>query len=613
MYETEANSLTAQSSEIPAEIAQQFGGLDRLVVARTVLPWSEHCTECVWPSCYSTCELYSPRHDGRCRRFADGMVRVDCPSALNGYLLRICFRQWAKLWSPATVHLHGTARARALERRDYRIGSAIRNTAMPGPLRALATRRRYGLKKRAAARRRYAQELPTSFLVECYNPGERAVPLSLTLRPRNAEPAIPFQALLRIEPGFQRIRVPMAEILDVFDAREPFEIEMIPGHAEALTTLYFGLMDFVREAPASAQAPTGTTPAAAPAHAVKCVIWDLDNTLWNGILVEDGPEALTLRPGVADVIRTLDERGILQSVASKNNPDDAMRVLRRFELEPYLLFPEISWMPKSQGVRAIAERLNIGLDSLLFVDDSSFELEEVRSACPEIRTLDAAEYRTLPDRAECQGAVTAESRGRRRLYQVEAERRTRAASFGNDYFAFLRDANIRIEVQPLSEGNLERVHELTQRTNQMNFSGNRYSREVLRGILADTALETYVLRCEDRFGSYGVIGFCVVDRRVPRMTDLMFSCRIQAKRVEHAFLTFLLRKYLAQQSGDFLVSYRRTPKNAPSGKVFSDFSMEELDTVDGVSSLVFRAGREIPDDQLVAVIEAGVAIEELPA
>src|SRR5215469_6901202 len=112
MYETEANSKAIPSSEIPREIEQQFGGLEEVVLSRTVLPWSEHCTECVWPSCYTTCEFYSPRKDGRCRRFEDGMVRVECPSALNSYLLRIRFKRWAKLWSRATVHLHSVEEAR---------------------------------------------------------------------------------------------------------------------------------------------------------------------------------------------------------------------------------------------------------------------------------------------------------------------------------------------------------------------------------------------------------------------------------------------------------------------------------------------------------------------
>ena len=114
-------------------------------------------------------------------------------------------------------------------------------------------------------------------------------------------------------------------------------------------------------------------------------------------------------------------------------------------------------------------------------------------------------------------------------------------------------------------------------------------------------LDTYVLSCEDRFGSYGIVGFSIVDNREPRMTDLMFSCRIQSKRVEHAFLSYILRKHGAESENDFWSDYRKTPRNAPSGQVFADMGMEEVDVRGGVTSLVFRKGRQIPDDAIIKI------------
>jgi FkbH-like protein len=324
---------------------------------------------------------------------------------------------------------------------------------------------------------------------------------------------------------------------------------------------------------------------------------------------------------VKEAIETLDRRGILLSIASKNNPEDAMQVIRKFDLEQYFLCPLISWQPKSQSLRAVAQQLNIGLDTLLFVDDSTFELEEVRSVCPEVRLLNAEFSRHLCDREDCQVPVTAESQERRKLYQVEASRQAVAQSFSQDYMAFLRHCEIELTVRPMTEENLERVHELTQRTNQMNFSGNRYDREVLRQLLASPDLDTFVLSCQDRFGSYGVIGFSVVDRREPRMIDLMFSCRIQSKRVEHAFLAYLMRKYIAESGKDFYADYRKTPRNAPSGKVFSDLGMEEHGNAkDGVLSLRFPREKEVPEDGVIEIVLEGVkqdtlhhAMQETPA
>jgi FkbH-like protein len=596
MYETEANhKVEAAASQIPGEVISALAEMKGKVLARTVLPWSEHCTECVWPTCYTTCDLYSPREDGRCRRFVDGMVRVDCPEALNSYLLKIRFKRWGKLWSPGNVRLHTNEQAIRLEKRDYSIGSVLYQLPIPAGLKATVTGKRYSLKKRIASRPADAPDLPTAFLLECYNPESHSIQLSLTLRSSNEEVKIPFQKLVELEPGFHRIRVPVDEITRVLDVRKSFNIDLIPNDVEGaqdVTTLYFGLIEFVQE----------VEQAADKTKKIKCVVWDLDNTLWDGILVEDGHSKLKMKPEITDVIRALDARGILHSIASKNNHDEAMQILKELRINEYFLCPQISWQPKSESIQTIARRLNIGLDSILFVDDSKFELEQVKATCPEVRILDAAQYQTLPEMKECDVPITAESKERRKMYQVEAERQDLAEGFGNDYMAFLRYCQIQLSIRPMTHENLDRVHELTQRTNQMNFSGSRYDREVLKAILATPYLDTYVLSCEDRFGSYGVVGFSIVDTREPRMTDLMFSCRIQSKRIEHAFLGHVVRCYRSKFAKDFCANYRRTPRNAPSGRVFDDLGMEEVGISDGVTSLVFRGNKEVPDDGVIKIV-----------
>jgi FkbH-like protein len=149
------------------------------------------------------------------------------------------------------------------------------------------------------------------------------------------------------------------------------------------------------------------------------------------------------------------------------------------------------------------------------------------------------------------------------------------------------------------------VYELAQRTNQMNFSGNRYSVNDLMQIAGNDELDTYILRCVDRFGTYGIVGFAVVDRDEPRLLDLMFSCRIQSKRVEHGFLAWLLKNYLEGQDRDFLANYRKTPKNEPSGAVFRELGFEEVSIEDGVTSLLYRRDRGIPDDGIIEIAEEG--------
>src|ERR1700678_1042010 len=181
MYETEINQPTELSDQIPAEVALLLAESRGTVVERTVLPWSEHCTECVWPSCYTTCDLYSPREDGRCRRFVDGMVRVECPDAPNSYLLKIRFKRWGKLWSPGTVRLHATEQAERLELRDFHLATWVHRLPAPARMRGAVAGMRYGFKKKAASRPSAGEALPSCLLLEVYNPQADVTQLSLTL------------------------------------------------------------------------------------------------------------------------------------------------------------------------------------------------------------------------------------------------------------------------------------------------------------------------------------------------------------------------------------------------------------------------------------------------
>lgn len=595
MYETEANNRREEFT-LPAEVATKVRDFRREITRRTLLPWGEHCTECVWPTCYTTCDLYSPRQDGRCRRFVDGMVRVDCPGDKDAYLLKIRFKRWAKLWAPGNIRLVPLSKADQLEHRDQNIGALLQQLPLPAGVRTFASSKRYGWKKRRTIAHVAATGLPDLFVIECFHPGNQPLSLSLTVRATDDRTRVPFQKLIELTPGFQRVSIPAAQIQSVVNLHAPFSVDIIPNDIADDTALYFGLVDFVK----TAAKPAGK---AEKGPSLKCVVWDLDNTMWSGILVEDGADKLTLKPGIADLIRELDRRGILHSVASKNNFDEAMAVLKKYSLDEYFLHPQISWAPKSEALKAIASKLNIGIDTLMLVDDSEFELAQVQAGCPGVQVLHADRYREIAELPQAKVPVTEESTSRRKMYQQDAVRSGAADSFAGDYLGFLRDCRIELRIEPISPANLERVHELTQRTNQMNFSGNRYERKLLEEISGTPHLDTYVIGCQDRFGTYGIVGFSIVDSREPRMTDLMFSCRIQAKRVEHAFLTYLLKKYRQRKDGDFRANWRKTPRNAPSGQVFADIGMREEETKDGVTSLVFSRELAIPDDEIVQIQE----------
>ena len=593
MYEAEVNRTVESIETLPLEILKRFTELRDRIVARTTLPWGEHCTECVWPTCYTTCELYSPRKDGACRQFVNGMVRINHNEGASPYLLKIQFKQWGKLWTVGNVRLQSPSQARRREKFNILVGAIGWVAPLPSSVKPRVLTKINYLRRQSAENARPSSEIPDSFLLECYNPSEQDLAATFTVRPNAQQGAQPFQTMIRLTSGYSCSRVSVTQISSRVDLSQPFEVEIVPNDAEN-AVLFFGMMDFVKER----QAAPAT---AAATKQFKCIVWDLDNTLWKGTLIEDGPEKLDFHAGVVDVIRQTDQRGILHSIASKNNFEDAIQVLRQHGLEEYFLYPQINWQPKSQSVAQVAKLLNIGVDAIAFVDDQAFEREEVKTVLPQVATIDAAECLQIPARPECNVPITNESRNRRVMYREQQQREAVLRAHPEDYLGFLKDCRMELRINRLNHSNLKRVYELAQRTNQLNFSGNRYQEFQLVDLMGSDYLNTYVIDCQDRFGTYGIVGFGVVDRREPRLLDLMFSCRIQSKRVEHAVLAFLLNRHLSETNRDFHANYRKTAKNAPSGKVFEEMGFEEAAEQDGVLSLVFRCGREIPDDRIVEI------------
>ena len=598
MFESEVYpGFEKVSDHLPAPIAEQFAETARTIEYLSSLHWSEHCTECAIPECYQTCDLYSPRVDGKCQRFVHGIQRIADGPYDPDYILRIQFKRWGLLQTQGSTTLYPTDQAKAKESRDLKLNALI-PYVKPALVKKYLVKGVYRSKKLRRIKDQNKGTIPPdAFLMEIYNPNEREIHIHLTVRSQDAKyQMIPFQHKVEVTPGYQKYTIPYDEIVKRLPLHLPFRIDLMPLNIDPSEPLYFGRLDFVKFSPAYQQAHRKPKP-----DKIKCIVWDLDKTLWDGVLMEDGPDHIQLKEGIKDIIIALDEKGILHSVASKNDHDNALKAIRRFGLEEYFLYPEISWGPKSHGLKRIAQNLNINLNTFLFIDDNPFEREEVKAALPEVRVMDALEYPTLPAMQAFQKEATPESRARRSFYLTEQDRKKIAASFDDDYFTFLRSCDLSIELLPLQSDYHKRVYELAQRTNQMNFSGRKYSMEEVVALEKEDQLDKYVIKSHDKFGEYGIVGFGIVDKTANRLLDLMFSCRIQSKRVEHAFFTFLLRKYLP--AGDFLVQYRKTERNKFTGQVFDDFGFEVADRdAQGIYTMKFAQGKEIPDDQIVNVI-----------
>lgn len=321
----------------------------------------------------------------------------------------------------------------------------------------------------------------------------------------------------------------------------------------------------------------------------KVLALDLDNSLWGGVIGEDGMEGIILSdemPGLAyrnfqRCLLDIAARGILLTVVSKNNPDDALRVLER---HPHMLVrPDrlaamrINWESKVDNLMSLAAELRLGLDSFIFVDDSPAECEAVRRALPEVEVVelpaDPAEFESLiRDNPRLERLKIVDEDIERTRYYAEERQRREVRDHAGNLESFLASLEIRVDIRPISAATLARAAQLTQKTNQFNLTTRRYTEAQLADQLSDANWSGYTLEARDRFGPNGIVGLALLhhDGRHCEIESFLLSCRVIGRGIEMAFLSAIAdvaRSRGATRLGGW---YRPTRKNAPAAAVYRD-------------------------------------------
>jgi len=319
----------------------------------------------------------------------------------------------------------------------------------------------------------------------------------------------------------------------------------------------------------------------------KCLVLDLDNTLWGGVLGEDGPGGIQLGPdypGSAYVefqraIRGLRQRGVILAIASKNNPADVDEV---FATNGHMVLrPEdfsalrVGWNAKSQSLREIAAHLNIALDHIVFVDDNPAECDEVAHAVPAVTVVALPAQpehfiRTLLEPGYFDGlSVSTEDLRRAELYQQRDQAEELRAQSGS-IEDFYRRLEMEVTFAPVREASLARAAQLTQKTNQFNVTTIRYSEVELLERQADPACLVTTVQVRDRFGDNGIVGFLMTRATGDevKIDTLLLSCRVIGRTVETAMPAHVCEH--ASQRGARRVLGRIVPtsKNAPAGDLY---------------------------------------------
>lgn len=315
----------------------------------------------------------------------------------------------------------------------------------------------------------------------------------------------------------------------------------------------------------------------------KCIVLDLDNTLWGGVVGEDGLDGIALSltpPGnsfMAFQQALLDhhDRGILLAINSRNNPNDAWEVIRTHSnmvlKEKHFAATRINWNDKVQNMKELAEELNIGLDSMVFLDDDKMNREFVRFALPMVETpelpADPKEYTTFLNSLGYfeSHVITDEDKMRGNLYVTERLRKAEEKNFTH-HEDFLKSLHLELFVYEDDNKNIARLSQLTEKTNQFNTCKKPLTESEVMGYIESQDHGVFYGKLQDRFGDHGVIIFAIVKKNTSNwhIESLLMSCRVFGRNVEDAFLTTILKRAQESRATGLTISFKETEKNMPA-------------------------------------------------
>ncbi|WP_254172056.1 non-ribosomal peptide synthetase [Planktothrix agardhii] len=309
----------------------------------------------------------------------------------------------------------------------------------------------------------------------------------------------------------------------------------------------------------------------------KVIALDCDNTLWNGICGEDGVKGVKIDApfrALQEFIIAQQATGKLICLCSKNQADDVFAV---FEQHPDMLLQRnhlvnwrINWQEKSQNLQSLAEELQLGLDSFIFIDDNPIECAKVRANCPEVLTLQLPqESEKIPQFLDHiwafdQLQTTQEDQQRTNLYQQNIQRQ-RLQENSLSFEDFLAQLNLEIEISPVQKEELTRVAQLTQRTNQFNLTTIRRSESQIKQLCNSGELDCRGVKVKDRFGDYGLVGLLLFTAQEDSLIvdTFLLSCRVLGRGVEHQMLAYLGTVAQEKRLAKVELFYKSTPKNKP--------------------------------------------------
>ena len=347
---------------------------------------------------------------------------------------------------------------------------------------------------------------------------------------------------------------------------------------------------------------------------IKLVIWDLDETFWKGTISE---QKVVVPPINKELIKCLTDIGVVNSICSKNDWKVVEEELKKQNLQGYFVFPSVNWEPKGNRVKQLIKDMKLRSENVLFLDDNHSNREEVRYFCPDILV---AGPDIIPQLFKDASSVEKKDTEHKRLKQYKLlEEKSEQKKNYNSNEEFLLQSNIRVEIKKDCLDKLDRIHELLLRSNQLNFTKNRCSKEELEILLKDLSVESGYILVSDRFGDYGLVGFYAVKEN--SLLHFTFSCRTLGMGIEQYIYNILKRPQLEivgevisdLSNADIPFWINRDNSKEQETKMQIQGLQEHMVLVKGPCDLFqvypYIAQTELFDTEFTYVVENGVTIE----
>ncbi|MBW2976548.1 HAD-IIIC family phosphatase [Candidatus Woesearchaeota archaeon] len=355
----------------------------------------------------------------------------------------------------------------------------------------------------------------------------------------------------------------------------------------------------------------------------KCIVLDLDNTLWGGIIGEDGLGGIKLghnpegRPFLEfqKYLLSLFNRGIILAVNSKNNLNDALEVFRKHPdmilKEEHFAAMQVNWNDKISNMKAIAEELNIGLDSMVFIDDDKLSREIIRKALPEVLVAempgDPSLYlKTLMEINDFNTLqITEEDKKKGKMY-AEQRKRTELQKAATDITGYLKNLEMAVKIEKSNSFNIPRISQLTQKTNQFNMTTRRYMEEDIKKFSASNKFLVVSIKVEDKFGDNGITGAAIAEkgRDKWRIDTFLLSCRVIGRRVEEALLAYVLKEAKKEKAKAMIGEFIPTKKNVVAKDFFKDNHFKLIKKEKEMEIWEYDLAREYKSPDFIKVVEA---------